>query len=295
MVAEKPASAFEYVLLDTMTQERYTGNPTPTFILDPSSPWPEEATLQKLSNELKQSEAAFVRLVEETETYLIKWFTPFAPEWLCGHGTVAAAMALHLANPLSKEFKFVTPKDVKLSAVLSSTPTNSSTDAKSFTVTFPSVPVAPSLVPDDIYKTKFAEALGIEASLILELSQNELRDIIIDLDPGVDFSAESMKIDPFKLLDASPPGTRSQVVTSRWTRSDEFEFAKRVFAYGGEDEATGSTYCCLGPYWSSKLGRSKLRAFQCSTRKGQATLEVTSDKVDCTAWAILCAKGIIYV
>ena len=33
-----------------------------------------------------------------------------------------------------------------------------------------------------------------------------------------------------------------------------------------EDPATGSAHCCLGPYWSGKLGRMELKGYQASSR-----------------------------
>ena len=44
------------------------------------------------------------------------------------------------------------------------------------------------------------------------------------------------------------------------------------------DQATGSTYCLLAPYWGRKLGKKRMRAVQTSTRKGEADLEWDEEK-----------------
>lgn len=97
-----------------------------------------------------------------------------------------------------------------------------------------------------MYKERFAAALKLPVEAVIGLSQNELRDVNIELDPSVDFSAKNMFIDAVALLDASPPGTRSQVITSAWSLDPEVDFAKRVFAYGLEGE------CCLKHLYQSQ-------------------------------------------
>lgn len=101
-------------------------------------------------------------------------------------------------------------------------------------MSFPSSPVLPSLALSEDIRTDFAKALGVDASKILAFGQNDLMDVILELDPDLDFSALNMRINPVALLNASPPGTRSQVVTSAWSLDPSVDFAKRVFAYGSE-------------------------------------------------------------
>lgn len=128
------------------------------------------------------------------------------------------------------------------SIVPSLTPTPSSNSNHSpqnnqpviISMSFPSSPILPSLVLSSDLKIEFAAALGIHENKILAIGQNELRDIVIEVDAALDFSAKNMEIDPVKLLNASPEGTRSQVITSAWSKDCGVDFAKRVFAYGSE-------------------------------------------------------------
>jgi predicted PhzF superfamily epimerase YddE/YHI9 len=71
---------------------------------------------------------------------------------------------------------------------------------------------------------------------------------------------------------------RGVVVTSR-AESKEFDFVSRYFApVAGtpEDPVTGSAHCTLAPYWSRKLGKTALVAYQASARGG--VLKVRCDK-----------------
>ena len=55
------------------------------------------------------------------------------------------------------------------------------------------------------------------------------------------------------------------------TESTPYDFVSRFFAPAAgidEDPVTGSAHCCLGPFWSRRLGRDTLTGFQASARGG---------------------------
>ena len=61
-----------------------------------------------------------------------------------------------------------------------------------------------------------------------------------------------------------------------------YDFVARFFAPNlriTEDYVTGSIYCSLGPYWSKRLGKNKLIAYQASKRSGIIHLTVYQNKV----------------
>ncbi len=73
---------------------------------------------------------------------------------------------------------------------------------------------------------------------------------------------------------------RGVIVTSR--ASDPYDFASRFFAPGSgiaEDPVTGSSHCALGPFWSARLGKSELLAYQASARGGVVRVRVVGDRV----------------
>ncbi|KAF2104896.1 Diaminopimelate epimerase-like protein [Rhizodiscina lignyota] len=270
------AHVFRYVIYDTMTDRPYSGNSTPIFILDDSKPWPEDSILQTVSSEMNQAEHSFVRR-DSGNTYTARWFTPIAEERFCGHGTVGIALAL-AEHTRSTSFTIKTKIGITISIEVAP-PSNKGgpfTPAH-VTMQFPEDAVTPGSVTDST-KRAFAEALGISVNDIVAIAENEIKDIIVELPPHRDFSARAMAIDPKAMLKASPPGTRSQVITSAGRGTRGADFFKRVFAFGGEDQATGSTYASLAPYWGAKLGKSNLVAEQISLRGGGAEMHWDAEK-----------------
>ncbi|WP_311198818.1 PhzF family phenazine biosynthesis protein [Paenibacillus hexagrammi] len=77
-------------------------------------------------------------------------------------------------------------------------------------------------------------------------------------------------------------------------RSKKYDFVSRCFfpAVGiSEDPVTGSAHCTLGSYWKSKLGKSKLRAYQASRRGGVLGVEVMDDAVRLSGQAVTVLKS----
>ena len=88
---------------------------------------------------------------------------------------------------------------------------------------------------------------------------------------------------------------------SKWTLSPttrssqpEFDFVSRFFAPGAgidEDAATGSSHCCLGPYWSERLGKREFTACQASTRGGVVRVRLEGDRVRLGGQAVTVLRG----
>jgi predicted PhzF superfamily epimerase YddE/YHI9 len=79
---------------------------------------------------------------------------------------------------------------------------------------------------------------------------------------------------------------------------DEVDFVSRFFApLQGvpEDPATGSSHCTLTPYWSKRLGLTKLRARQLSKRGGELTCEDRGDRVTIAGRAVKYLEGVIEI
>ena len=86
---------------------------------------------------------------------------------------------------------------------------------------------------------------------------------------------------------------RGVMVTSRAT-SPGFDFVSRFFAPGSgidEDPATGSAHCCLGPFWSKRLGKNELIAYQASRRGGTVRVRVSGDRVYLSGQAVTILRG----
>jgi len=82
--------------------------------------------------------------------------------------------------------------------------------------------------------------------------------------------------------------TRGLIVTSRASGSG-YDYVSRFFAPGAgidEDPVTGSSHCCLGPYWKERLGRDDLIGYQASARGGFVRTRCQGDRVFISGQAV---------
>jgi predicted PhzF superfamily epimerase YddE/YHI9 len=95
----------------------------------------------------------------------------------------------------------------------------------------------------------------------------------------------------FARLRAIP--VRGVIVTC--TSDDQrFDFLSRFFgpAVGiDEDPVTGSAHCCLGPFWSERLGKTEMTAFQASARGGTVHVRVADDRIVLGGNAVTVLRG----
>jgi predicted PhzF superfamily epimerase YddE/YHI9 len=54
---------------------------------------------------------------------------------------------------------------------------------------------------------------------------------------------------------------------------------------------TGSAHCCLGPFWSERLGKAEMTAFQASARGGIVQVRVAGDRVILGGLAVTVLRG----
>ena len=86
---------------------------------------------------------------------------------------------------------------------------------------------------------------------------------------------------------------RGIIVTAK-CETGEFDFVSRFFGPAAgidEDPVTGSAHTLLTPYWSGKLGRTKMNAFQASARGGRIAVELKADRVLLGGNAITVFRG----
>lgn len=240
--------------VDAFTDEPFAGNPAAVCVL----PKPRDATwMQKVATEMNLSETAF--LVQRGETaFDLRWFTPAAEVDLCGHATLASAHLIweqHYVAP-DQPISFHT-----LSGVLTT-----EHHLGQIEMNFPAEPEVPLLHPP----SELVEALGAVPTYV---GKNRL-DYLVVLD---DEAAVRALAPDLGLLEAL--GMRGFIVTAR-AFGQPYDFVSRYFApsYGvPEDPVTGSAHCCLGPYWSQRLGRNDLVGYQASSRGGTVHVRVGLD------------------
>ena len=131
---------------------------------------------------------------------------------------------------------------------------------------------------------EIADALGVQPIYVGKnrfdyLVEVESEEVVRNIKPN------------FDLLKKVP--SRGIIVTSR-ADTGKYDFVSRFFAPAigvDEDPVTGSAHCCLGPYWESRLNKSRFEAFQLSERGGVVRVEVKSDRVILSGQAVTVIEG----
>jgi predicted PhzF superfamily epimerase YddE/YHI9 len=60
-----------------------------------------------------------------------------------------------------------------------------------------------------------------------------------------------------------------------------------------EDPVTGSAHCCLGSFWSERLGKAEMTAFQASARGGVVHVRVSGKRVHLGGQAVTIFRGVL--
>ena len=243
------------VQVDAFTNKPFSGNPAAVCVLP--QPVPDE-WMRNVAREMNLSETAF--LTPQDGGFQLRWFTPAVEVDLCGHATVASAHVLwedgHL--PANRQARFHTRSGLLLA------------DRRGdwIELDFPAKVVAPAPAPAELLP-----ALGVARAVFVG---KNVFDYLVEVD-----SEETLKaLSPDHSTLRKVP-VRGVIVTAR-SDSGEFDFVSRFFAPGAgvdEDPVTGSAHCALGPYWSERLGKSELTAFQASARGGVVRVKLAGDRV----------------
>ncbi|MGE3820478.1 MAG: PhzF family phenazine biosynthesis protein, partial [Isosphaeraceae bacterium] len=90
---------------------------------------------------------------------------------------------------------------------------------------------------------------------------------------------------------------RGVIVTARGADPGH-DFVSRFFAPRvgvSEDPVCGSAHCALAPYWSERLGESRLIARQISARGGLLRVALEGDRVKLAGRAVTTLRGFLTI
>jgi PhzF family phenazine biosynthesis protein len=251
--------------VDAFTSRLFAGNPAAVCLLES---WLDEATMQAIAAENNLSETAF--LVSRGERNELRWFTPTVEIDLCGHATLATAYILFQLHPDRARVAFET-KSGELVV---------ERDGDRLRMDFPSRAPAPCDIHPDLARAlgkKPAQVLAARDYLCVYDSEQEVRALTPDM-------ALLATVDRFAVI-VTAPGA-------------DVDFVSRFFAPAGgvnEDPVTGSAHCTLIPYWSKRLGKTRLHARQVSARSGELYCEDLGARVTMAGYAALYLEGTITV
>lgn len=252
--------------VDAFTTRPFSGNPAGVCALKEEA---EDAWMQSVAMEMNLSETAF--LVPHGNAFHLRWFTPKKEVRLCGHATLASAHILWETGTLREDQPACFDT---LSGRLTAHQRGDWID-----MDFPARFEQPAPPPDGLL-----EALGIQAQYV-GLSNNTYL---------VEVESESVvrACQPdFAWLNRLP--LRSVVVTAR-SETPDFDFVSRYFAPSmgvNEDPVTGSAHCILTPFWSTRLGKEAMSAYQASLRGGALRVRLAGERVILSGQAVTVLTG----
>jgi predicted PhzF superfamily epimerase YddE/YHI9 len=246
--------AIPYWHVDAFASRPFAGNPAAVMVLDE---WLDDDVLQAIGAENNFAETAFLVRDETGEAdWELRWFTPTVEIRLCGHATLAAGHVLLGQDETLERVRFRTRK----AGVLEVRRTGDT-----YAVALPAIVAVPGAFPEAV------SALG---GAPLEVWRHpDAYNVFLYAS-----EAEVTALQPdFRALAAL--GIDSFIVTAPATETD---IVSRVFVPGSgvdEDPVTGSAHAVLTPFWTRRLGRERLTAFQASARGGHLTCRMEGERV----------------
>ena len=259
--------SIDIFLVDAFADEPLSGNPAAVC---PLSSWPPDTLMQSIAAELNQSETVF--FVPEGNGYRIRWFTPTKEVDHIGHATLAAGyLILSRLTPGESEIRFLTGDDYML---VRRDGNHTSLDMA-------------ALVPHNIdMPDEIVAALGIRPAAALAAKHY----LFVFDQPS---EVANLKPDMTKIATFNLPGV---IVTA--PGGDGSDFVSRFFAPTNgvpEDSVSGVSHCCLAPYWSLLLGKSRLIGRQLSPRGGIVLCEHQGQRVILAGSAAVSLEGRLHL
>ncbi len=240
--------------VDAFTDTRFKGNPAAVCLLDEPR---DDDWMQAVAGEMNLSETAF--LLPGEERYDLRWFTPSTEVDLCGHATLASAHTLWETGAVATGETI--PFDTR-SGILSA-----SRSGEWIELDFPATPEEETSCNIDLERALGATPTYVGKSAFDFLVELPSEQVVRELEP--DF------------IVVEHAAARGIIVTAR-ASTDDYDFVSRFFAPQSgvaEDPVTGSSHCCLAPYWARRLGRDELVGYQASPRGGTVRVRLEGSRV----------------
>ncbi len=253
-------------IVDAFTDKLFGGNPAAVCVTDS---FPDDKLMQDIAAENNLSETAFA--VRENGGYRLRWFAPKGEVDFCGHATLAAAFVLFgFYEQESESIVFETAKGSF----------TAKRRGELIEMDFPAYALEHVEINDSMI-----EALGA-----VPLAAYRDRDIMFVLRDEDEVRYLQPDLELLSQLDCA-----CIAVTAK---GSDYDCISRVFApmYGiNEDPVTGSAHCMIAPYWSKRLGKELITAFQASARTGVLHCEVCGERVMISGKAVLFSSADIKI
>jgi PhzF family phenazine biosynthesis protein len=269
--------------VDAFSRKPFSGNPAAVCLLKEPL---QDSVYQSIAAEMNLSETAFVlkrgrQSIWKESVFSLRWFTPKTEVDLCGHATLATAAVLFY--------------DVRVSATEIAFETRSGRliakrEGDGILLDLPSYATTPAEAnPEMLEAVGIADFESVYSSLgshdLLVVLKNE--ETVRGLRPNFD------RLKSVKLKEK----LQGIIVTTKG--GEGYDFVSRYFApWVGidEDPVTGAAHAVLGPFWSKRLEKREMRAFQASQRGGELTVKMlAARRVGLVGNAVIVSKGKLYL
>lgn len=254
-------------IVDAFTNQVFSGNPAAVCVMDR---WPEEEWMMRLAGENNLSETAFI--VKEEAGYHLRWFTPGTEVEVCGHATLASAfVVLNYYDTDADSVAFHTA-----SGILTVTRRGSLYEMDFPTYELREIPVTDAM--EEAFGARPVRAvLGLD--LVCEFAEEET---VRKMNPKQELL---MKIEG-RIQNATAQGSGTDCVSRSFTPKLSIP----------EDPVCGSAHCQIADYWSRKLGKKDIVAYQASKRGGTLHCHLSGNgRIQISGEAVLFAVAEIQV
>ncbi len=226
-------------IVDAFTDQVFTGNPAAVCVMPE---WISDELMTKIAMENNLSETAFA--VKEGDHYHLRWFTPGGEIDFCGHATLGTSFVIMTYyEPELQEVHYDTLHGELVVR----------RNGDMFDMFFPAYELKEVPVTDAMEEaTGYRPVKAYMARDLLCIYEDEeiVRNMTVD-------QAKVAELDGL-LLHVSAPGKDYDCVSR--------SFAPKLSV--AEDPVCGSGHCHIIPYWSKRLGKEDLVAYQASRRGG---------------------------
>lgn len=276
-----------FFIVDAFTTSPFSGNPAAVFFCNDKQFYSNNL-LMNIASEFNLSETAFILPKEKQKNlFYLRWFTPTNEVDLCGHATLATSCVLYNFNISSrkKPITFYTKNDILKAFFVKKEKiniNNKNFDINIIKLQFP-IGKLKNYENDDqfllkCFENSYPKEIYYDKTYYLLVFDKE--EDIINLKPDYEIMKKAK---------------RPEFICTAISNSSEYDFISRFFAPGigiNEDPVTGSAHTYLANYWSKKLNKNELRAYQASKRGGKINIQIEKETVFLEGGAYIVAKGI---
>lgn len=239
--------------VDAFTSELFKGNPAGVCILEDAGS-ADDTLLQNIAAEMNLSETAF--LFKTGNKYNLRWFTPVTEVDFCGHATLSSA---HILWELGLEHS-----DSRIAF---------NTKSGEFFARRKDGYIELDLPSYEVHATGASDLLNKLFGITPLFTGADDRVCLIEISGYSELTAIQPDFEGIRKI------YKKDIIVTCRSDIREYDFYSRFFAPAigiNEDPVTGFAHTYLTPYWSRKLNKKVLNAYQASKRGGELQCEFTA-------------------